>query len=262
MENRFNFYVPVESDELEKAVGKTTETGRYDNMVLEGVASDNSEDSDGEFLEPDGFVLDRFLRDGLVNYEHLAKTGGPSYIIGEPVSATVDGGKLKVKAKLYKGRKVAEDLWDTLLTMRENGSSRKLGWSIEGKTLEKDPNNPKRIRKALITHIALTFMPKNYNTYADIVKGEVAVIEPENGVQGGVLIELDVEGKTLTVFSDLSIKIKDKSMGVAEIAPLVKESLEKKVLSLAEVKTISDGYKSGIVGTESIAKFLNNRLKS
>jgi len=55
--------------------------------------------------------------------------------------------------------------------MKDSGSNRKLGWSIEGVPLQKDPSNPNRITKALITHVALTWSPKNHNTFADIVKG-------------------------------------------------------------------------------------------
>lgn len=180
-ENKFNFYVDLLSDEFEKSSSKTKEEGRYDNMILEGVASDSSKDADEEELLPEGFVLDRFLKEGLINYEHLAKSGGSKFIIGEPIDAKVKGGKFFIKGKLWKGKPIAEDLWDTLLIMKANNSTRKIGWSIEGKTLERDINNPKKVKKALLTHVALTFMPKNYNTYADIVKGGQAedFIEPE-----------------------------------------------------------------------------------
>ena len=43
--------------------------------------------------------------------------------------------------------------------------------SIEGKVLERDKNNRRRVKKALITNLALTFEPVNSNSFFDIVKG-------------------------------------------------------------------------------------------
>jgi hypothetical protein len=229
MENKFNFFVEAIDIDIAKA-SKNTE-GRYDNMILEGIASDATKDADGEILEPDGFQLDRFLSEGLINYEHMAKEGGAKYIIGEPLEAKVVGGKFKIKAKLYKGSKIAEDLWEKLIIMQENGSKRRLGWSIEGKTLSKDGN---RITKALVTHCAVTFMPKNYNTFANIVKGEqvsdfIRTEIDRDRAHGGFLFRVEKDGKIITIHNDLSIEIKDKAMDLAAIAPLMKESLDKKV---------------------------------
>jgi len=67
---------------------------------------------------------------------------------------------------------LARDLYDTVEVMKSSNSKRKLAWSVEGVPLMKDPHNPNRITKAMISHVALTFAPKNGNTYADIVKGE------------------------------------------------------------------------------------------
>src|SRR5690606_2837507 len=49
---------------------------------------------------------------------------------------------------------------------------RRMGFSIEGKALDRDPLNPKRITKARITGVAITASPKNPNTLMSIVKGE------------------------------------------------------------------------------------------
>ena len=46
--------------------------------------------------------------------------------------------------------------------------------SIEGKVLERDKNNRRRVKKALVTNLALTFEPVNSNSFFDIVKGRQA----------------------------------------------------------------------------------------
>lgn len=247
-ENKFNFYVDLLSDELEKSSSKTKEEGRYDNMILEGVASDSSKDADEEELLPEGFVLDRFLKEGLINYEHLSKSGGAKFIIGEPIDAKVKNGKFFIKGKLWKGKPIAEDLWDTLLIMKANNSTRKIGWSIEGKALERDVMNPKKVNKALLTHVALTFMPKNYNTYADIVKGgqsedfiesEIETIGESNYVYTfmkgekvyGVTKSFEIEEKE-------DEELEEKSDTGDSTSCLKKESLDKKIKKQVKAESL------------------------
>jgi len=264
--NKFNFYIPIDSEELGKAKKQARESGRYDNMVLEGVASDASQDSDGEILDPNGFILDRFLQSGHINYEHMAKQGGAGYIIGEPIDAKVENGKFIIKAKLYKGHKLAEDLWDTLIVMKENGSNRRLGWSIEGKSMDRDPKNPKRITKALITHCAATFMPKNYNTFADIVKGEqstdfVPVVVDSERAQGGYILSMERNGKLIFINPDFSIRIVEKAMDTAAIAPLMKESLAKKVVNATQAVGIIKAIQLGTLSEATFSEFLKRKLR-
>lgn len=161
----FNFFVPVD---FEKA--NPSDPNRYKNMMLQGRASNAEVDLDEQVLEPSGFELGMFKSSGLVNYEHGAKKT-PKMLIGEPVEAQVKGNEFFVKAKLWEKHPVAQDLWDTLHIMKDSGSTRKLGWSIEGVPLAKDPRNPNRITKALITNVALTFTPKNQSTFAEVCKG-------------------------------------------------------------------------------------------
>jgi hypothetical protein len=165
---RFNFFVPAEVI-FEKA-GDDKGEARYKNMIIQGVASDNSLDLDQQSMEPNGFDLSIFKAAGLINYEHQAKRS-PKAFIGEPVEAEIRNNKFFIKAKLWEKSPLARDLYDTIDIMKSSGSKRKLAWSIEGTPLQKDPRNPNRITKALITHTALTFMPKNTNSWAEIVKG-------------------------------------------------------------------------------------------
>jgi hypothetical protein len=189
------------------------------------------------------------LQNGLLNYEHQAKQSS-KFIVGEPIKAEIKDNKFFIKGKLWKGQKVAEDLWDTLHIMKDNKSNRKLGWSIEGKALQRDPVNPKRITKALITNVALTFQPKNKNTWAQISKGEYTepYIEPEfdETANGGAEYLLDItkpDGTRITIDKEFNIKI-DKAMsaghktgrdldGVTSSgAALKKESLDEKLRNL------------------------------
>jgi hypothetical protein len=170
IKDNFTFFVPVE---LEKATTNPNDSNRYKNMILRGVASTSDVDADNEVLEPSGFDLSILRTKGTINYEHLAKQSALN-IIGEPIEAEIRDNKFILKAKLWEKSIKARDLWDTLHIMRDSGSTRKLGWSIEGKPIARDPRNPSRILKALITNVAVTFAPKNGQTYADICKGQLA----------------------------------------------------------------------------------------
>lgn len=189
----FNFFVPLEFNEYLEKASKSDTKERYDNMIVEGKASDNSTDFDGQNLEPNGFILDLFLQKGLINYEHMAKKGGAKYNIGHPISAEIKNNEFFIKAKLWKGNEYAQDLWDTMLIMKANNVDRQVGWSIEGASIEKDPDNKNRITKSLITNCALTFMPKNFNSYADICKGVQSKDYIEYEISEDIIPSLTIE---------------------------------------------------------------------
>lgn len=233
--NKFNFFIDIDLEKAEE-VEKGTEAW-YDNMIIKGVASTEDEDTDGETLNPNGFIIDRFLTQGLLNYEHQSKVS-PRYIIGEPIEATIKDGKFLIKGKLWSKSETARDLWDTLHVMKDSGSNRKVGWSIEGKTLLRDPFNKKKIEKALITHCAITFSPKNANTWADIVKGNQSedFVEYESDIDpnGGTTYILDVvrpDGYRVTVDTNFKIKV-EKAMSAVSGSALIPESVNKKLIKL------------------------------
>lgn len=162
----FNFFVPID---ISKAGAGTD---YYKNMIIGGVASTSDVDADGEILEPNGFDLSILKVKGTINWEHGAKNSALN-IIGEPIDAEIRDNKLFLKAKLYEKMPRAREAYDTMLAMRDSGATRKLGFSIEGKPIQRDPHDPKRITKALITNIALCTLPKNGSTFADVLKGHI-----------------------------------------------------------------------------------------
>ena len=161
----FNFWMPAEIEKAKDKTGKEV-------MRIKGIASTIDEDSEGEVLEPMGFDLDRFLKIGFINWNHQAKND-PSKVIGEPdVAKIIDGGKkLYVEGNLYNDHPLAVSTYKLAETLSKNNSKRRLGFSIEGKAIERDPMNPKRITKAMITGLAVTPTPVNQNTLVDLVKG-------------------------------------------------------------------------------------------
>lgn len=167
MKNEFGFFLP---GQVYKS--KDEKTG-VEKMRFAGVASTTDEDTDEEILLPSGFDLSYLTENGFVNWHHRQKDK-PSAIIGEPSEAKViEGGKkMRIVCDLYNtplAREVYE-LGEVLETQSKTG--RRLGFSIEGKVLERDKSNPKIVKRAMITGCAITYQPKNNSTIAEIVKAD------------------------------------------------------------------------------------------
>lgn len=208
MYDNFKLYTELDICKAEKGEVKRDDPDRYKNMVFSGVASDRSKDDEQESLDPNGFVYDRFLKNGLFNLDHLP-TRSPinksRYWIGEPLEATVKDGKFIVKGKLWEKSPEARAFWDKVLEMKESGSSRKPGMSVEGKALERNPKNPSKITKALITNIALTFTPVNANTYLDIQKSTANDFMDERAA--AILLEYELGDSRITIGKDCRLSI-------------------------------------------------------
>jgi hypothetical protein len=217
--NNFNFWCPVE---ISKAIDQ--ETGE-ELMLLGGIASTADEDSDGEFLDPKGFDIKPLIESGMVNWHHQAKTC-PATIVGEPLKAEIKKEGLYIETKLYPSSQVARDIWELAKTLDKDSTTRRLGYSIEGKVLERkseNRNSPdyKKITKAIITGVAITHQPKNPKTFANIIKGEIGddVIDDEETNKTSENEEKYYE----------EVGIKQKSLDTDSGRPLIKEDVDEKL---------------------------------
>lgn len=164
-DNTFNFFVPF--DKIEKS---KDENG-VEVMKIKGVASTTALDSDSEILEPSGFQLDKFLKSGFINYNHKSGTD-PAALIGEPTRAFIKDNELHIEGILYADNPIAKSVFSMAQILEKNSKTRRLGYSIEGKVLEKSATNSKHITKASITGLAVTPTPKNPKTLLQLMKGE------------------------------------------------------------------------------------------
>ena len=173
--DRFSFWCPLE---ITKGQGRLVDpTTGEEIMRLGGIASTSDKDADGEFLDPQGFDIKPLLESGMVNWHHQAK-GQPATIIGEPTKAEIRKEGLYIETDLYASSQIAHDVWELAKTLEHDSKTRRLGYSIEGKVVKRKSDNPKdpgykHIDKAIITGVAITHMPKNPKTFANIIKGEI-----------------------------------------------------------------------------------------
>jgi hypothetical protein len=244
MSDKFRFFIP----DIDISKGKDKEGN--ETMIVEGVASTMTEDTDGEIVDPNGFDLNYLLDQGFINWHHATKDN-PGTIIGEPVKAWVQDSKLHVRAELYSWQPIARDVYDIINQLQKGKSKRKLGWSIEGKKMEVDPMNKKFIRKSRVTGIAITPMPKNKGTYVDISKGENYDYDTYD--LNGESIILDIKKGEDSIIIDKFFNIKRFIKGV-ERKPFL--SLE----NAANITIIEKGFKLGFIPKDEYLKVLK-RIK-
>ena len=160
-EDNFKFFAPVELIKGKNKEGVTV-------MKMQGIASTGAQDSDKEFLNPKGFELDYFMKHGFMNWNHQTNKN-PLAIIGRPTEASVVKGKLNLSCELFDHNPLAKDVYKLAEVLSSQGLN--LGYSIEGKVIERDSKDPRKVLKAQITGCAITPNPKNQETVANIVKG-------------------------------------------------------------------------------------------
>lgn len=269
LNKKFKFFIP------EVDIEKATDSKGQEKMIFKGVASTTQKDTDGQTLDPRGFDLSFFKDAGFINWNHQAKNN-PSAIIGEPMIARINANnEFYIEAELYADSKLARETYELADTLKKNSKSRKLGWSVEGKTLATDPLNPSKVTRALITGIAVTPTPKNGGTWLDLLKGELIdedyiyenEEELEKGEQGTILDEnagkenggtfylIDItkpNGDRIVVDNEFNLKIISKAMSTdGSGAALKKEDVEGELKFPKEIVkailTLTSGYQEGLI---------------
>ena len=253
MKSAFKFWCPVD---IKKAIDEKT---GEEIMLLGGIASTADEDSDGEFLDPKGFDIKPLIERGLVNWHHQAKTN-PGTIVGEPTKAEIRKDGLYIETKLYPSSPVAVDIWNLAKTLETDSKTRRLGYSIEGKIVSRKSDNPsspdyKKIDKAIITGVAITHMPKNPKTFANIIKGDIDEELSEEETESKDVKESNVDSEEKNTEKDLTTE---------NASALKKEDVDDKIkvttFSKSEVfdKIFQDIPDIGIEKAKEIFTLINN----
>lgn len=235
MGNNFRFFLPFEIQKSKDENGKEVEV-----MKVSGIASTADRDSDEEVLDPQGFDLSYFNQHGYVNWNHQAGNN-PDAVIGEPTKAEIRKEGLYVEAILYPESPTAVKVFNLAKTLEKSSDKRRLGFSIEGKVLERDSLDERYVKKAKITGLAITATPKNSKTFLDIIKGNFSDFETETDLDsdlldanGGTEYIIDItkpDGERITVDRQYNIKV-FKSVNTVDSSALMRESVEGNVKNL------------------------------
>jgi hypothetical protein len=128
------------------------------------VASTSHRDLQGEFVEQHGIDFSYFLKHGFFNDDHKA---GPENKVGQPTECKITKNGLWVKGFLFKNQPRADHYWELMQALKESGSDRTVGFSLQGKVKRRDGST---IKECWIQDIALTPAPVNTATWAEIAK--------------------------------------------------------------------------------------------
>lgn len=153
----FTFFVPISS--LQKS--EDTKDGK---RWIQGIASTDDLDLQGEKVIQNGIDTGYFLEHGYFNDDHKP---GPENKVGEPTECKVTKAGLWVKGFLYKGKERADYWWEHLNSLVQSDATRRAGFSIQGKVERRAGNS---IVKCWLQDVAITASPVNTKTWAEIVK--------------------------------------------------------------------------------------------
>lgn len=160
-----------------------------------GVISTEARDLQGEIVLQDGLDFSEFERSGFFNYEHRP---GIENLLGYPTRVIRKGDQTIVEGILMLDRPKAREVYDTARAMAKSRGLRSLGFSVEGHVAERDEQDPKIVKKAIVRHCAITSSPinpetsmelrKSFDELEALYKGSVGYQTPAHG--GGALAPL------------------------------------------------------------------------
>lgn len=185
-EEDFNFWMPAQAVVVKGGEKGSDKTGK---RWIQGIASTSDCDLQNEVVSQSGIDFEYFLKHGYFNDDHQK---GPKYRVGEPTECKITKNGLWVKGFLHKEKEASDDIWEHMNSLAASGSTRKMGFSIEGKIRRRNGN---RIDKCWVQNIAITAAPINTKTYADIVKSLNAEmnIQREEEVSKGLTYDETVQ---------------------------------------------------------------------
>jgi len=141
---------------------------------VEGIASSEDIDESGEIIKQDGLDWSYCLKTGAFNLDHKNE---PKFILGAPTEVyktTVGGVKATaIRGVLYADKPIVKDVFETAKAMESTGL-RRMGFSIEGRVLERDPRNPRIITKAKVLNVSITGNPCNQTATIEMIKSILA----------------------------------------------------------------------------------------
>lgn len=176
----FKVFVPVDF-----TTSKSISSDEHGNYVR-GFATTPDQDLEGDIILPENLDISYFMTRGYINYEHQE---GNAYKIGVPTDRTfIDPKKgLYVEAKLFMDNPYAQEMWNLAKGLSDvQDEERVLGFSVEGRVLGRDSDNPDVLKGVQVKNVALTTNPANPNaTWEALVKSLTTGYSIEGDREGG-----------------------------------------------------------------------------
>lgn len=221
----FSTWLPLGLVKSEESEGRTK---------IGGIISTDTVDQQGDMILQEGMDFSYFLDKGYFNYEHK---GGVEFIVGAPTKVErvdLDGKQAtRVEGYLMTEKPLAKNIIETCMAMEKAQIDRKIGFSVEGQVVSRDPANPKVITKAKILNVAITSAPVNPDAQLEFLAR--SLMNAKQIAQN--ILDCHPEIRNKEVMEELHGMIMEKSVGYqtpaqpadAPMSPLVPQSLEEEV---------------------------------
>lgn len=153
MSDKFMFNLPL--DIIKSDTESNSDEGEW---RIAGYASTSDPDRQGDEIIQKGLDYSDFVNYGWFNFDH-----SNDKILGYPdkEKCKIDSKGFYVEGTLLKDIPLAKSMWETAIALKKSNAPRKLGFSVEGKVLQR--NDLGQIVKAKIYNVALTYNPVNVN---------------------------------------------------------------------------------------------------
>lgn len=207
--------------------------GSDQDRRIGGICTTDDLDRQSEVVLQDGLDFDPFLKAGWFNDNHEQ---GMDAILGYPTAAEMREMRMRkgwyVEGYLLKGAARADAVW--MLANALQKTDRRLGFSVEGSVLDRDPSIATVVRKAVVRNVAITHCPVNTATTLNVLVKSLAagassgVIAPRGvpTTAGGVLAPQSIEASPSPRMSLTRETIKKRKKKLSDV--------EERVLSKAE----------------------------
>lgn len=210
-----------------------------------GFCSTEDLDRQQEIVVAKGLDFSEFVKYGYYNDNHKQDTAS---VLGYPRKAKLINKRWYTEGNLIKGYEPADKIWELAKALQANDSPRRLGFSIEGKVLQRDNKN--RILKAKVRNVAITNCAVNPNcTWQILAKafGEESQIDQINKAlfathqkpsyaSGSALRKQSVETDTETeseIKRDTGLSFIKAVLQVQKLHPEYPESVCKQIVEIA-----------------------------
>lgn len=153
-QDEFTVWSPLSADVIAKAEreGVDVEVQR----PIGGWCSTENIDRQDEVVVAKGLDFSEFVAFGYFNDNHKQDTAS---VLGYPRVARLEKSRWWTEGNLLVGYPPADRVWELAKALKKSGAPRNLGFSIEGKVLERDGGN--RIVRAKVRNVAITNAPVN-----------------------------------------------------------------------------------------------------
>jgi hypothetical protein len=229
MKDDFKFVIPAEISK-----------GKDGEWKVAGMASTSSVDRQGEVIIPEGIDATPIAKGkGFFNWDH---DNSPENTVGVLDSYKKGSGGMYVEGRLFKNHTRAKAIYEIMSSLNK-GDTGRVGMSVEGKVIERDPVNPSIIRRCLIKNVALTMNPVNQDTFADIVKS----------MAGDAEMDFQSEGKP----SETPIvKSEEPTFSASQVLSIVEKALS---IGAGNAQAPSEMKGGDALGQESMDKDKKNK---